>query len=326
MARYVFGRFLSGLVTLFGITVVSFFIIQLVPGDPAELQTATIADAQVSEAVYERLRELYGLDQPVVVQYVRWVGKLAQGDLGSSFHDGRRVSAKIGDALWPTLSVALLSFLLTLIISVPIGIYSSVKQGGRFDRIMSTLLYMLYSVPSYVMGMLLILFVGVKLDLLPFRGMRGDDYADLTLVGQMWDLAKHYVLITFCFTFGNLAYYSRFVRSNLLEVVRQDYIRTARAKGLSERRVVLKHAFVNSLIPLISLIGLTFPFVLSGSVILEYMFSWPGLGRLYFEGVLQRDYPTIMALNLITALLVLGSTFLADLSYGLVDPRVRYDD
>ena len=147
----------------------------------------------------------------------------------------------------------------------------------------------------------------------------------LSLVGRMADLAKHYVMITFCFTFGNLAYYSRFVRQNLLEVVRQDYVRTARAKGLGERAVILRHAFLNSLIPLISLIGLTFPFVLSGSVILEYMFNWPGLGRLYFESVLQRDYPTVMGLNFITALLVLVSTLLADLAYGIVDPRVSYE-
>ena len=133
------------------------------------------------------------------------------------------------------------------------------------------------------------------------------------------------MMITFCFTFGNLAYYARFVRQNLLEVIRQDYVRTARAKGLPERTVILRHAFRNSLIPLVSLIGLTFPFVLSGSVILEYMFNWPGLGRLYFESVLGRDYPTIMALNFITAVLVLVTTFVADLAYGWVDPRVSYE-
>ncbi len=325
MLNYILRRLATGLVTLFGISVISFFIIQLVPGDPAQLQTSQIADAAVSERVYQQLRELYGLDKPIPVQYWNWVSKLAVFDLGSSFHDGRRVSAKIGEALWPTLSVALLSFMLTLLISTPIGIYSALKQGGGFDRSVSTGLYMLYSVPNYVAGMLLILYLGVKWDLLPFRGMRSDGFDDMTTLGQMWDLAQHYVLITFCFTFGNLAYYSRFIRQNLLEVVRQDYVRTARAKGLGERSVVLKHAFTNSLIPLISLIGLTFPFVLSGSVILEYMFNWPGLGRLYFESVLQRDYPTIMALNFITALLVLGITFIADLTYGLVDPRISYD-
>ena len=325
MWQYVARRVAVGFVTLFGITVVSFGIIQLAPGDPAQLQTSQIADASVSQRVYEQLRELYGLDQPIHVQYFSWLGRIAKGDLGSSFHDGRRVSRKIGEALWPTLSVALISLFATLLISLPIGIYSAVHQGGPFDRTTSTALYMLYSIPSYVMGMLLILFFGVNLDLLPFRGMRSDNFSELGTFGQFWDLAKHYVMITFCFTFANLAYYARFVRQNLLEVIRQDYVRTARAKGLDERAVILRHAFINSLIPLISLIGLTFPFVLSGSVILEYMFNWPGLGRLYFESVLGRDYPTIMALNFITAVLVLLTTLLADLAYGLVDPRVTYD-
>jgi len=235
LLSYILRRLVTGLVTLFGISVISFFIIQLVPGDPAQIQTSQIADAAVSERVYQQLRELYGLDKPIPVQYANWVGKLVVGDFGSSFHDGRRVSAKIGEALWPTLSVALLSFMLTLIISTPIGIYSALRQGGGFDRSVSTGLYMLYSVPNYVAGMLLILYLGVKWDLLPFRGMRSDGYDEMTTLGQMWDLAQHYVLITFCFTFGNLAYYSRFIRQNLLEVVRQDYIRTARAKGLGER-------------------------------------------------------------------------------------------
>ena len=325
MLKYTARRIATGFVTLFGITIVSFGIIQLAPGDPAQLQTSQIADATVSQRVYEQLRELYGLDKPIPVQYLSWLGRLAKGDLGSSFHDGRRVSRKIGEALWPTLSVALISLFATLVISLPMGIYSAVRQGGPFDRVSSTTLYMLYSIPNYVMGMLLILYFGVKLDLLPFRGMRSDDFAELSLLAQWVDLAKHYVMITFCFTFANLAYYSRFVRQNLLEVIRQDYVRTARAKGLDERVVILRHAFINSLIPLISLIGLTFPFVLSGSVILEYMFNWPGLGRLYFESVLGRDYPTIMALNFITAVLVLLTTLLADLAYGLVDPRVAYD-
>jgi len=325
MLRYTARRLAAGFITLIGITVVSFGIIQLAPGDPAQLQTSQIADASVSQRVYEQLRELYGLDKPLHVQYLSWLGRLVRGDLGSSFHDGRRVSRKIGEALWPTLSVALISLFLTLAIALPIGIYSAVRQGSPFDRTTSTGLYMLYSVPSYVMGMLLILFFGVKLDWLPFRGMRSDNFAELGALAQWWDLAQHYMMITFCFTFANLAYYSRFVRQNLLEVIRQDYVRTARAKGLPERTVILRHAFINSLIPLISLIGLTFPFVLSGSVILEYMFNWPGLGRLYFESVLGRDYPTIMGLNFITAVLVLITTFLADLAYGLVDPRVSYD-
>jgi peptide/nickel transport system permease protein len=325
MLQYTARRIAIAFVTLVGVTIVNFGIIQLAPGDPAQLQTSQIADAAVSQRVYEQLRELYGLDKPIHIQYLTWLGRIATGDFGSSFHDGRRVGSKIREALWPTLSVALISWFLTLAIAVPMGIYSAVRQGGHFDRISSTSLYMLLAVPNYVMGIMLILYFGVKLDWLPFRGMRSDDFSELALLAQWWDLVKHYVMITFCFTFGNLAFFSRFVRGNLLEVIRQDYVRTARAKGLNERAVILRHAFVNSLGPLISLFALVIPTTLGGSVILEYMFNWPGIGRLFFESLLSRDYPTIMALTLIPSLLVLVTTLLADLAYGLVDPRVSID-
>ncbi len=324
MLRYIVRRALTGLVTLFGITIVTFVVIQLAPGDPAQIKIAG-EDPRISQQVYEQLRKYYQLDRPLLTQYGIWLLRLARADFGASFHDGLRVGHKIREALWPTLSVALISLLAAFLISIPVGLVSAVRQGGAFDRVLSTFLYMLYSVPSYVMGMILILYLGVKLNVLPFRGMRSDDFEHLSRADQLWDYARHYVMITFCFTFGSLAYYSRFVRQNLLEVVRQDYIRTARAKGLGEPAVILRHAFVNSLIPLITLLSLTFPFLLSGSVILETMFNWPGLGRLFFQSVLNRDYPTLMALNFITALLVLIGTLLGDLAYGLVDPRITYD-
>lgn len=316
---------MTGLVTLLGITIITFVIIQLAPGDPAEIKTMGIQDLRVSTRVYEQLRDYYGLDKPIAVQYFSWLKRLVTGNLGNSFQDGLKVSSKIRAALWPTMSVSLISIALSFLISVPIGIYSAARQDGPFDRIVSTFLYMLYSVPSYVMGMFLILYLGVKFNLLPFRGMHSDNFSQLSTTGQWLDYGKHYLMITFCFTFGSLAYYSRFVRQNLIEVIRQDYIRTARAKGVSEPVVILHHAFRNSLIPFVTLLGLTFPAILSGSVILENMFNWPGLGRLYFESVLMRDYPTLMALNFISALLVLLGTLFADLAYGLVDPRVSYE-
>lgn len=325
MLRYLIRRLLIGLVTLWGITLVTFVIIQLAPGDPAQIKAMAAENPRVSARVYDQLSEYYGLDKPVPVQYGLWLKRLVTGDLGNSFHDGQKVSRKIGRALWPTLSVALLSLVIAFALSIPIGVWSAVRQGGPFDRFMSTFLYMLYSVPSYVMGMILILYLSVKLDWLPFRGMHSDGYLQMDFWERFLDTARHYVMITFCFTFGSLAFYSRFVRQNLLEVIRQDYVRTARAKGLSEAAVILRHAFVNSLIPLITLLGLTLPVVIGGSVILETMFNWPGIGRLYFESMLMRDYPTLMALNFFSALLVLGGTLLADLAYGLVDPRVSYD-
>jgi len=325
MLLYLARRVASGLVTLLGITVVSFGVIQLAPGDPAQLQTAQIADASVSQRVYEQLRELYGLDRPLHQQYAKWMGRLVRGDLGNSFHDGRRVSGKIGEALWPTLSVALLSLLGTLVIAVPLGIYSAVRQGRAFDRVSSTLLYMLYSVPPYVMGMLLILYFGVKLDLLPFRGMRSDHYSELSSWGQLWDVSKHYVMITFCFTFGNLAFYARFVRQNLLEVIRQDYVRTARAKGLPERRVIYRHALRNAMITVVTLMATLLPAMIGGSVIVEQIFSINGMGLLSYEAILTRDYPVIMATTTMSAFLTLLGVLLSDVLYVVVDPRITHE-
>ena len=325
MMVYTARRLMIGLFMLFGISVVTFVIIRLAPGDPAQLQASAVQDAQVSEQIYQQLREYYNLDKPIHIQYIRWIKRLVVLDMGNSFHDGLKVTGKIGDAFWPTFSVAALSISLVYLLAVPIGIVSAVKQGGAFDRIMSVIVYMLYSVPSYVIGMILIFYIGVQLDWLPVRGMRSDNYEELSAIGKFLDGPKHYIMITTSFTLGGLAYYSRFTRQNLLEVTRQDYIRTARAKGLNETKVIMKHAFPNTLIPLITLMSLTFPYILGGSVILETMFNWPGMGKLFFDSVMRRDYPTIMGLSFITAVLVLGLTLLADLAYALVDPRVSYD-
>ena len=326
MFSYIIRRILLSIPTLLGITLVTFFVINLAPGDPAQFQTQGIMNSEVSIRIYEQLREYYELDQPVHVRYVKWLGRLVTLDFGVSMSTDRRpVFAKIKERLWPTMSLAILSIVISLTLSIPIGIYAAARQNRLFDTISSTLLYALYSVPSYVMAVPLILLIGVQWDLLPFQGMTSDNYDELTTAGKFLDLVKHYALITFCFSFGSWAYYSRFVRQNMLEVLRQDYIRTARAKGLSESRVVLRHAFRNSLIPVMTLLGLMLPAIIGGSVILEVMFNWPGLGRLFFESMLARDYPTIMAISFITACLVLLGTLLADLSYALVDPRVSYD-
>jgi peptide/nickel transport system permease protein len=326
MFSYIVRRVLVAIPTLIGITLVTFVIINLAPGDPAQFQTQSITDPKVSTRVYEELREYYGLDKPIHVRYARWLGRLATLDFGDSMSTDRRpVLDKVAERLWPTMSLALLSIVISLLLSIPIGIYAAVRQNRLFDTVSSTILYGLYSVPSYVMAVPLILFIGVKWDLLPFQGMHSDGYESWPWGERAIDTAKHYVLITFCFSFGAWAYYSRFVRQNMLEVLRQDYVRTARAKGVSEARVIGRHAFRNTLIPVMTLLGLILPEIIGGSVILEVMFNWPGMGRLFFESMLARDYPTVMALSFITAFLVLLGTLLADLSYALVDPRVSYD-
>ena len=323
MLNYIIRRLLIGLVTLMGITLVTFLTIESAPGDIVELMLFERPDAD--EETRQRLREDLGLNDHIVVRYCKWVGKLATLDFGRSIKTGEPVTTMIRRHIWPTASVGVISLILAFLLSIPIGLYSAVRQGGAFDRIMSTNLYMLYSVPSYVIGMVLILYLGVKHDWFPIQGMYSDNYDTLSLFGKFVDQAHHYVLITICFTVGSLAYYSRFVRQNLLEVIQQDFIRTARAKGLSETRVIIHHAFRNTLIPFVSLMGLTLPFILSGSVILEHMFNWPGIGWLYMESVMSRDVNAIMGLNFMTAALVLFCTLLADLAYGLVDPRISHD-
>lgn len=326
MIIYVLRRFLMAIPTLIGITLVTFTVINLAPGDPAQFQTQGIMDREMSTRIYEQLREYYGLDKPIQVRYVEWMGRLVRLDFGTAMSTDRRpVLDKITERLWPTMSLAILSLGISLTLAIPIGVHAANRQNKLFDTLSSTVLYALYSVPSYVMAVPLILWIGVEWDLLPFQGMRSDNYEELTSGGKAIDLVKHYILITFCFSFGSWAYYSRFVRQNMLEVVRQDYIRTARAKGVSERNVIWRHAFRNTLIPVLTLMGLLLPEIIGGSVILEVMFNWPGIGRLFFESMLARDYPTIMALSFITACLVLLGTLLSDLSYALVDPRVSYE-
>ncbi|HOE10577.1 MAG TPA: ABC transporter permease [bacterium] len=326
MLSYTLHRIILAIPTLLGITLVTFFIINLAPGDPAALQAQEVMDPRISNRVYEQLREYYGLDRPIVIRYLEWLKRIGTFDFGNSMTpDSRRVSVKIMERLPATISLSVLSLGIGFALAIPIGILSGARRNGWFDTVSSTILYILYAIPSYVMAIPLILWVSIELDLLPFQGMRSDNVAQLTPTGQIVDLVKHFILITFCFTYGALAYQSRFVRQNLLEVFRQEYILTARAKGLSEFTVVLKHAFRNTLIPLVTLFGLTFPQILGGSVILEVMFNWPGIGRLFFESILQRDYPTVMALSVISAGLVLLGTLLADLAYAVVDPRVRYD-
>lgn len=323
---YTIKRILWAIPTLIGITIVTFGVINLAPGDPAQFQAQQAMDPEISNRVYEQLREYYGLDEPVHVRYVQWLGRLVTLDLGTSMAPDRRpVAAKIQERIWPTMSLVLLSVGISLALSVPIGMYCAARRGGWFDRTSSTVLYALYSVPPYVMAVPLILLLSIQWDLLPFQGMTSDNYEQLSPTGKFVDLAKHYVLITFCFSFTSWAFYSRFVRQNMLEVLRQDYIRTARSKGQGEMRVLTRHAFSNTLIPMLTLLGLLLPEILSGSVILEYMFNWPGMGRLLFESMLARDYPTIMALTFFTAALVLLGMLLADIGYALVDPRITYE-
>ncbi|MFN7972321.1 MAG: ABC transporter permease [Acidobacteriota bacterium] len=321
---YAIRRVLLAIPTLLGITMVTFAIICAAPGDPAQLQAAEAMKPEQSARIVAELRKRFHLDKPIPVRYALWMRDVISGDLGKSMADDQPVVRKIGEAMWPTISVNLAALAVSFVLAIPLGVWSAWRQNGWIDRGSGVVLYALYSIPSYVGAIVLVLFVSVKWNLLPFRGMHGDGYERLGALGRTADLLRHMALYVVCSAYGSIAYYARFLRSNTLEVTRQDYVRTAKAKGLTDGVVLWRHVFRNTLIPFITLVGLVFPVLISGSVILEVIFTWPGLGRLFFTSVLQRDYPVIMALNTATALLVLAGTLFADLLYVVVDPRVSH--
>ncbi|MBX7166226.1 MAG: ABC transporter permease [Pirellulales bacterium] len=323
MATYLLRRFLIGLLTLFLITFLIYGLIRAMPGSPITLMNEDPSRALKQEDI-DRMKAFFGLDQPWYVAYWSWLTKVAQFDLGTSISQKQPVATLIRGRLWPTLLLSISSLLLTYLLSIPLGLVATVRSGRWDERVTSTLLYTLYSFPAFVAALLLQMYLAVRLDWFPLFGMQSDQYAELSTWGKFQDLAWHAALPITCYTYGSLAYYSRFIRSNMHEVIRQDYIRTARAKGVGPVRVVLHHAFRNTLIPLVTLIGLTLPGLLSGSIILEQIFGWPGMGRLFFEAILMRDYPTIMAETLIFAVLTLAGQMLADVLYAAVDPRVSF--
>jgi peptide/nickel transport system permease protein len=324
LGTYLVRRILIGALTLWGISIIVFALIRMMPGDPASVAQTGVEDPKAAAALAERIRKQYHLDDPLPVQYGKWFLDVARGDFGNSYQDGRPIVDKIIARLPATSSLAALSILLGLAAAIPLGILQAVRQNSWFDLGTGTFFYALYAIPSYVMAVLLIYLVGIKWDLLPFRGMTSDAYDTLDFFGKAKDLAAHFTLITFCYTYGSIAVDSRFMRGNLLEVLRQDYIRTARAKGLAERTVVFKHAFRNSLIPLLTRLSFLLPALISGSVILEVIFNWPGLGRLFFDGIMARDYPLMMAGIMVSSSLVLVGILIADLAYAWADPRISY--
>lgn len=326
MTNYILRRLVVNLFTLFFVTFLLYALIRHIPGTPLTMDLAMSQDAgrKMSQEHQDILMKAYGLDKPFVVAYWHWIGGIVRGDFGTSFNFKKPVARVIMDRAGPTLVLSITSLLLVYLISIPIGLYSSVRAGRADERIISTILYMLYSFPTFVAALLLQIGLAVKLNILPLFGMRSIDFQELSGWGQFLDLAKHAALPLICYTYGALAFDSRFIRSNMMEVLRQDYIRTARAKGVSEPKVIVRHAFRNTLIPFVTLLGLSLPGLLGGSIILEQIFSWPGMGKLFFESLTARDYPVLMALFLIYSVLTLLGNLLADVLYAFVDPRISY--
>ncbi len=328
MTTYLVRRLLLGVVTLLAVTVLVYALIRHMPGTPLTMAAANQdPSVEVSAEDYELMKKAYGLDKDWYVAYFYWLGNLIQGDLGNSIRERKPVAGVIGQRIGPTLLLSGLSILTAYVISVPLGLYSTYRSGKLDERTSSFLLYVLYSLPTYVAALQLLVIFYLRLKGTPWQlkpGMVSDNYSELSAIGQARDIGAHLILPLICFTYGSLAYYSRFVKANMEEAIRQDYIRTARAKGAGPLRVLVQHAFRNTLIPFVTLLGLTLPGILSGSIILEQIFSWPGMGSLFFESLTYRDYPVIMGLVLMFTLLTLTGQLLADLLYAIVDPRVTY--
>jgi peptide/nickel transport system permease protein len=322
MSHYLLRRLLLMIPLLIGITLISFTVIHLAPGEPTDLQTQM--NPQASGDLQARLHKQYGLDKPLYEQYLLWLKRLVKLDFGASFaQDNRPVIDKIAERLPVTITLNLLSLATILLVALPLGVVSAVRRNSLFDRATTVLVFTGFAMPSFWLALLLMDWFGVRLGWLPVSGLKSLGYEYLSFPGQILDRISHLLLPVFIAGIGGLAGFSRYMRSNMLEVIRQDYIMTARAKGLSERVVIYKHALRNALLPVITILGLSVPGLIGGSVIFETIFAIPGMGKLFYDGVMMRDYPLIMGVLVIGAVLTLVGNLLADLSYALADPRIR---
>lgn len=367
MTTYILKRLLALIPTLFGITLITFFIIKLAPGNPVtlKLQAAQGLKAEaLSKEIQDETLKLYGLkvdlpksyenfihktsywihgsDDPQhpnttrkildalgqnAIQYKIWLTELFKLNLGRSFKDQRLVTEKISEALPITLALNLIEIFIVYFISIPLGVFSAVRRNSSADKSIMVFLFILYSLPSFWVATMLLTYLagGEYLDLFPLGGLLSDGAETLPWYNQLTNLLWHLVLPVTTMVYGSFAFLTRFSRTTMLEVIKQDYIRTALAKGVSWHKTIWRHGFRNSLIPLITLMGTLLPALLGGSIIIEQIFNIPGMGRLAFESVLARDYPTIMAITTISAVLTLISLLLSDLAYVWVDPRVSFE-
>ena len=355
MIQYIIKRILLFIPTLFIITVISFGISRLAPGDPAALKVGAGADGNMSGStginakIIELVRKQWNLDKPIWQQYVIWLGDMLMFDFhdafangqtnlslvktrsapyfGESFQDNRPVMDKLIERVPVTLFMNIGAVFLAYIIAIPLGIYSATHQGSFWDKLSTFILFALHSLPTFWVGTLAIVFLCNYefISLFPSGGLRSPNFSvNWTLWQRLNDYAIHLVLPMIIYTYGSFAYISRQMRSAMLETVRQDFIRTARAKGLSESTVVFKHALRNSLIPIITLLAGILPNLIGGSVIIETIFSIPGMGELSFKALVARDYPMIMAVFTISATLTLIGILLSDILYSFADPRIAY--
>lgn len=330
MRVYFIKRLVLVVPTLLGISLISFLIIQMAPGDPAELSvgdaTQHVQNQAVAQQIIEETRAIYGLDQPLHIQYWRWLTRILTLDFGYSLRDHRPIIEKLKERIPVSVQLSGISLILAYLISIPIGIYSSTHQYSKGERFTTVVLFTLYSLPNFWVATMAIVYFGGGdfWDVFPVFGLQSVGAENWSFWLRVQDRMWHLILPITCMTYYTLAALSRYMRSSMLEVIRQDFIRTARAKGVSERVVVYRHALRNSLIPIVTLMADLLPAMIGGSIVVETIFSIPGMGQLSFEAVLNRDYPLIMSVFTLSALLTLLGILLADFLYTVVDPRIAY--
>ncbi|KPB05036.1 ABC transporter permease [Bacillus sp. CHD6a] len=316
MISYIIRRSLMAIPLLFGITVLSFAIIQMAPGGP----TSLMMDPNISKEDMKKYEERYGLNDPIHEQYFTWVTNMAKGDFGESLiRRGVPVSEMIMNRLPNTLLLMIVSSALAVLVAIPFGVISARKQYSLTDYTVTVTSFLGLATPNFWIGLVLIMVFAVQLQWMPTGGVATMN-ADFSIL----DRIHHLILPAFVLATADMAGLTRYTRSSMLEVLKQDYMRTARAKGLKENKVTYKHGLRNGLIPVITIFGLMLPGFIGGSVIVERIFAWPGIGMLFIDSAFQRDYPVIMALTVISAVFVVIGNLVADILYAIFDPRIEY--
>jgi len=319
MSRFLAKRLAQSIVLLLIVLTITFFLLHLAPGDPM----SRYDDPDISPETIRHIKESLGLDRPLVEQYFKWMGSFARGDFGMSLRYQRPVRGLLAEAIPNTLRLTVAALALHILLGLFLGVLSAAKKYSFFDRVNTIAALFVYSIPSFWLGLMLILVFSLKLGVLPSSHMQSIDTEGFSAAALFLDRARHLALPAFVLGIASAASTARYMRGSMLDVLREDYIRTARAKGLPETRVFLKHALKNAALPIVTIIGLSLPFVFGGAVVVETIFSWPGMGRLAVDAIYARDYPVVLAINFVVAAIVILGNLLTDVAYGLLDPRIK---
>jgi peptide/nickel transport system permease protein len=320
MSQYIIRRILISIPIFFAITFIVFALFALSPGDPVINIIGFETFTEMTSDQVEKVRQQYGLDQPWMVRYVRWLGDALQGDLGYPYKGSKTVVELISERIQPTLLLMGTSLLLALIAGIPMGIIMALKQYSKLDYLLTIVAFANLSMPSFFIGLGFIYLFALRLDILPTYGMQ-----TIGAPFSVWDRIQHLIMPSIILGLFNAGMWARYTRSSVLEVKRLDFVTVARAKGLKERVVIVRHIFRNALLPLITVVGLSIPHLLGGAVITETIFQWPGMGMLGWRATTTRDYPTLMGITLISATMILISNLITDIAYAIADPRIHYD-